>query len=79
MIAAMQVASRFYHYSMALQQIAHFHNCLSDTLLTCHKPCLLEAACAFEAIALRPVDTQGNTLTWASGVALDSYLSKLQA
>lgn len=64
---------------MALQQIANFHNSLTDNLLTCHKPCLLEAARAFEAIALHPVDTHGNTLTWASGVALDSYLSKLQA
>eukprot|EP00892_Ulva_mutabilis_P012058 jgi/Ulvmu1/9224/UM005_0324.1 len=74
-----KIAEKFYHYGMALQQVANFHNTMADHLLECHKPCLLESAKAFEAVCLRPVDGQGRAITWSTGGALDAYMSRLQA
>lgn len=77
-VSLLQVAEKFYHYGMALQQVANFHNTMANHLLECHKPCLLEAAKAFEGICLRPVDGQGRAITWSTGAALDAYMSRLQ-
>ena len=54
----LQVAQKFFHYGMLLQQVANFYNSISGHMLECHKPCLIEYASAFEAICLHPTDSQ---------------------
>jgi dynein heavy chain 2, cytosolic len=75
----MQVAEKFYHYGVTLQQVATFYNSVSEHMLECHKPCLLEYAKAFESICLQPCDGQGRPITWRDANALDHYLRRVDA
>lgn len=73
----MQVAEKFFHYGMMLQQVANFYNSIGSQMLECHKPCLIKYAQAFEAICLRPADSQGRPITWNNTTALENYLHRL--
>jgi dynein heavy chain 2 len=75
----LQVAEKFYHYGVTLQQVANFYNSASEQMLECHKPCLLQYAKAFESICLQPCDGQGRPITWRDSSALDHYLRRLDA
>ena len=74
-----QVAERFYHCGMLLQQVANFYNTIASQMLECHKPCLLARAQAFEALCLQPTDTQGREIRWTDAAALENYLARLDS
>ena len=72
-----QVAEKFFHYGMMLQQVANFYNSIASQMLECHKPCLIEYAQAFEAICLQPTDSQGRPISWSNTAALENYMRRL--